>query len=71
MDAGDALIGFAKNPRQARTKYSRREFDFIYEEKKGGLCFNQNGADNGFGDGGLFAILKESPALDESSFDLI
>lgn len=69
--SGDALIGFAKNPRKARTKYSRREFDFIYEEKKGGLYFNENGADNGFGDGGLFAILKGSPALDESSFDLI
>ena len=67
----DAWIGFAKNPRQARKKVSRREFSFIYEDKKGGLYYNENGADKGFGDGGLSAILKGSPALDESSFALI
>ena len=48
--------------------YSRREFrqassskfEIIFNEKTGGLYFNDNGRRNGFGeDGGIFAIIEE------------
>ena len=37
-----------------------QDFDFLYDEKKGGLYFNENGAEKGFGDGGIIAKLDTS-----------
>ena len=38
--------------------------DIIYVQPQGKLYFNSNGEDRGFGrNGGLFAIIDQSPAL--------
>ena len=31
---------------------AKQDFDFLCDEKKSGLYFNENGADKAFGDGG-------------------
>ena len=49
--------------RKALKKLSKQDIDFIYDQKKGGLYFNENGADKGFGDGGIIAILEGAPDL--------
>ena len=46
-----------------KKKLSKQDFDFLYDEKTGGLYFNENGSDKGFGDGGIIAILKGAPDL--------
>ena len=51
-------------------KLANEEFDFIYDEKKGGLYFNENGADKGFGGGGIIAVLKGAPDLTEANLEL-
>ena len=50
---------------------ARQEFDFLYDQKKGGLYFNENGADKGFGDGGIFAIIKGAPDISENNLVFI
>ena len=44
--------------RAVKKKLVKQGFDFLYDEREGGLYFNENGADKGFGDGGIIAILK-------------
>ena len=46
-----------------KKKHARQVFDFHYDQKQGGLYFNENGSDKGFGNGGLIAILKGAPDL--------
>ena len=50
---------------------SRQGLDFFYDEKKGGLYFNENGSDKGFGDGGIIAILKGAPDLTSDNLEFI
>ena len=57
-----ATFAAAKNKRKLK-KLAKKDFDFLYEQKKGGLYFNENGANKGFGDGGIIAILKGTPEL--------
>ena len=45
--------------------------DFVYDDKKGVLYFNENGKEEGWGDGGLFVKLKGSPELGADSFGLM
>ena len=52
-------------------KIAKQDFDFLYDQKKGGLYFNENGADKGFGDGGIIAILKGAPDLTSGNLDFI
>ena len=52
-----------KNKKEVKKKLAKQDFDFLYDEKKGGLYFNENGSDKGFGDGGIIAILKGAPDL--------
>ena len=47
-----------KNKKAVKKQLAKQDFDFLYDEKKGGLYFNENGSDKGFGDGGIIAILK-------------
>jgi len=51
------------NNKNVLKKLASKEFDFLYDHKKGGLYFNENGAKKGFGDGGIVAILKGGPHL--------
>ena len=52
-------------------KASRKGFDFIYLQPKGHLYHDTNSEQDGFGDGGLIALLHGSPDLDNSAFHLM
>jgi hypothetical protein len=64
---GDAPISFAKAKNRKRLiRLSKKNYDFIYYEKKGRLYWDSNGTDKKWGDpneGGLIAILKGKPEL--------
>jgi hypothetical protein len=61
----------AANNKRTLKKLAKKDFDFLYDQKKGGLYFNENGADKGFGDGGIIAILKGAPNLTASNLNFI
>ena len=66
-----ATFAAGKNKKAVKKKLAKKDFDFLYDEKKGGLYFNENGADKGFGDGGIIAILKGAPDLTSSNLEFI
>ena len=66
-----ATFAAGKNMKAVKKKLANKDFDFLYDEKKGGLYFNENGADKGFGDGGLIAILKGAPDLTMDNIDFV
>ena len=66
-----ATFASGKNKKAVKKKLAKQDFDFLYDEKKGGLYFNENGADKGFGDGGIIAILKGAPNLTSDNLDFI
>ena len=66
-----ATFAVGKNMKAVKKKLANKDFDFLYDEKKGGLYFNENGADKGFGDGGIIAILKGAPDLTASNLEFI
>lgn len=45
--------------------------DFVYDERTGLLYFNENGKQEGWGDGGLFAKLLGAPALGAEDFTIV
>ena len=57
--------------KEVKKVLAKQDFDFLYDQKKGGLYFNENGSDKGFGNGGLIAILKGAPNLTASHLDFI
>ena len=65
-----ATFAAVKNKKKLK-KLAKKDFDFLYDQKKGGLYFNENGADKGFGDGGIIAILKGAPDLTTSNLEFI
>jgi len=66
-----ATFSSGKNKKAIKKKLAKQDFDFLYDEKKGGLYFNENGADKGFGDGGIIAILKGAPDLTSDNLEFI
>jgi len=60
----------AKN-RKALMRLARKNFNFLYDQKKGSLYYNENGSKKGFGDGGIIAILKGGPNLDSDNIIFI
>ena len=68
-----ALPPFAsdKNKKVVKKKLAKQDFDFLYDEKKGGPYFNENGADKGFGEGVIIAILMGSPELTSGNLEFI
>ena len=68
-----ALPPFAsdKNKKVVKKKLAKQDFDFLYDEKEGGPYFNENGADKGFGEGGIIAILRGSPELTSGNLEFI
>ena len=46
---GDTTIHFAKNRKDARKVHSTHDVDLIFDQKKGFLYRNRNGAGKGFG----------------------
>ena len=68
---GSASFASGKNKKAVKKRLAKQDFDFLYEEKKGGLYFNENGSDKGFGDGGIIAILKGAPDLTSDNLEFI
>ena len=66
-----ATFAAGKNKKVVKKRLAKQDFDFLYEEKKGGLYFNENGADKGFGEGGIIAILKGAPELTSDNLEFI
>ena len=66
-----ATFASGKNKKAVKKKLAKQDFDFLYDEKKGGLYFNENGSDKGFGDGGIIAILKGAPDLTSSNLEFV
>ena len=52
-----------------RRRAAKKDVSFIYDEKNGGLYFNENGEAKGFGGGGIIAILKGKPDLETEHFE--
>ena len=57
--------------RSKANKASGTKKQFIYDESKGRLYFNENGKDDGWGDGGFFAKLTGAPELDANDFMMV
>ena len=57
--------------KKALKKASRSKKNFVYNEKKGFLYFNENGKESGWGDGGLLAVLEGKPELSASDFTIV
>ena len=66
-----ATFATGKNKKTVKKKLAKQDFDFLYDEKKGGLNFNENSSDKGFGDGGIIAILKGAPDLTSDTLEFI
>ena len=52
-------------------KAAKSKNDFLYDEKKGLLYFNENGKQKGWGDGGLFTKLQGAPDLGADVFTIV
>ena len=68
---GSATFAAGKNKKAIKKQLAKQDFDFLYDQKKGGLYFNENGADKGFGDGGIIAILKGAPDLTSTNLEFV
>ena len=68
---GSATFAAGKNKKVVKKKLAKQDFDFLYDQKKGGLYFNENGADKGFGEGGIIAILKGAPDLNYDNLEFV
>ena len=66
-----ATFASGKNKKELKKKLAKLDVDFLYDEKKGGLYFNENGSDKGFGEGGIIAILKGAPELTSGNLKFI
>ena len=66
-----AAFAAGKNKKTVKKKLAKQDFDFLYDQKKGGLYFNENGSDKGFGEGSIIAILKGGPNLTASNLEFI
>ena len=64
-----ATFAVGRNKKMVKKKLAKQDFDFLYDQKKGGLYFNENGADKGFGEGGIIAILKGAPDLTSGNLE--
>ena len=63
FDIGQQIKFATSKNKRALKALAKQETDFIYDQKKGGLYYNENGPSPGFGDGGLIAILKGAPDI--------
>ena len=66
-----ATFAAGKNKKTVKKKLAKQDFDFLYDQKKGGLYFNENGSVKGFGEGGIIAILKGAPDLNSDNLEFV
>ena len=52
-------------------KLSKSKTQFIYSKADGGLYFNQNGTEAGYGTGGIFAVLEGNPTLGTKNVSVV
>ena len=64
---GCVRFGNGKNKRVIKSTLSKQNIEFLYDQKGGGLYFNDNGSEQGFGNGGIVAMLQGAPALSETN----
>lgn len=62
-DIGDEFVTVQNNPGSS-------DGSIVYNSSNGGLFYNTNGSDPGFGEGGQFATLAGSPDLTTDNFKL-
>ena len=63
-------LNVVKTKREVKKAHKSIE-DFVYDEKKGLLYFNENGKEKGWGDGGLFIKLQGAPELGTNDFTIV
>ena len=66
-----ATFAAGKNKKAVKRQLAKLDIDFLYDEKRGGLYFNENGSNKGFGDGGIIAILKGAPELTSGNLEFL
>jgi hypothetical protein len=64
------LLATGKSSKSIR-KLAKQDFDFSVRSEERWLYFNENGADKGFGDGGIIAILKGAPDLTSGNLEFV
>ena len=68
---GSFTFASGKNKKTVKKKLAKLDIDFLYDEQKGGLYFNENGSNKGFGEGGIIVILKGAPDLTTGNLEFI
>ena len=63
-------LSSVKNKKQLN-KEKERDSNLIYNEKNGALFYDANGSKDGFGKGGMFAMVDSAPNLSEASFEIV
>ena len=71
FDLGKKIKLTVVTGRKSSKGKAKSKKDFIYDDKKGLLYYNENGKEEGWGDGGLFARLQGAPELSASDFTII
>ena len=68
----DTSIHFAKNRKEAVKVHSKHDVDLIFDQKKGFLFWNSNGAGKGYGKkGGVIARLVNVSKVESNDFLLL
>ena len=68
---GDGVVSVAETRRDFQQLRESGDCDFIYYQPRGGLYYNENGGESGFGDGGLLAAIKGAPELSAEQIALV
>ena len=71
VEPGSQIKFKAVRGRKQLRRAAKQDVDFIYNETRGGLFFNSNGSDRGWGEGGLFAMFKNKPDLGSEHFEFV
>lgn len=71
IDGSSPKYNAGQNKRKVKKNLATKDFDFLYNQKKGWLYFNEKGSYQGFGDGGIIAILKGAPALTMENIEFV
>ena len=64
-------LATARGKKRVKKILAKSDDQFLYDEKKGFLYFNENQSEKRFGDGGLMAILKGAPEISIENFTFI
>ena len=71
FDLGNKIKFKTATRKKSVKKASKSKKDFVYNERKGLLYFNENGKESGWGDGGLFVKLTKGTDLDANDVNIV